>query len=1508
MYTSTTQSSTETQSHTNSAQPPSFQPVNSIELVSIESSKIAAVSVYSGRAEITRVFKFEVKTGQNQVAISGLPSILDQDSLRVEGRGAATIHDVTVSNIRSQSSETSSVIKELESRKEKTTKALERCKKAISSLESYLGTMDVKTVDVGHVRQVVKEYDTTAEELDNRVLELEGQLKVIDTEIEKESSSLYRLQPKNKLRKRVDIGVFADVEGEVEIVLIYAVLGASWTAGYDIRVNTHTYEEPVTLIYKASITQNMGEDWTDVPLTLETATPTFGLNLPKLKPWNLSIYKPIPPLPPHALKSRTLEPAFMALPPAISMNESIQASRYADVAPEMSHRGLDVVPSTGMGNVSATFQVPGLITIPSDGAAHNVTIVKLSLDAVMSWVCVPKKDVKVHLSANIKNASQYTLLRGTASVYVDRSFISRSEVPDVSPEESFDCPLGLDPSIRITYHPLSRKKSESGFYTKTTTHVYTQSITVFNTKSTPVERVRVSDQIPVSEDAQIQVRLLSPPLPSVAHAYKGQDKDKGKERVTDEGAEKRVVVSKGVSAMWEGGEEGEGRNGKLCWVVGLPGQGKASLVLQYEVVVPAGANVVGLEATSSKIAVEDENSVLNVIFESATTYLSMEDNSDPEGSELTVRGKTLYRSLLTAFLNITMCKRLLDVRGEMAQVLIDAIQRMLDDKIVALPLKNNFIFALAALVSQSNMYPRRFILHGVIGRGGKIVRVWPFTTTITVGSLGGKAVCIKTLEDKKRERNWLQKMVLWAQLSHPNVLSFSGICLSDDGYDSPGLVSPYLKDEDIVTFLERYPHANRQALISDVAAGMFYLHDNGLVHGNIEELNVLVTFTTFESPRACLTGFGSMTIAGPQNDVPNPSSWAVVYPAPELLETFPHRYLTQASDVYAFAVTSYLILVVEDDELLGWNGNLREVIPEVERSIELVGHYIHDELDDLMWKLLLDCSSQDPAIRPTACHIVERLKKEEDRRITHLDGTDTEGPDVDDYKFFRKYGAPFLYNHNMQTADDVFAFFMTSYWIFTYINFARWYNSFDNMLADSEHKRPVKPIGNAFYGLDDFMWRLLEDCWASDPSIRPNAHQIVHRLEEEKQSRTSEKREKVESMLNTIFTNTLFYKRLLSTDGIDAQILIDGFQLLLDTNSFQNRGQLVAALRRLSAQTEQYPSRFSLVGPVSTVEDMPFASGSCADIFKVSLQGVETCFKVIRVSQRSLIEHMTKVYAREVILWGQLSHPNILPFYGLSKFRSQLAFVTSWATNGNLSEYLTRSPGVNRLLLCSDMAAGVEYLHNNDIVHGDLKGANILINSCGRAVLGDFGLASVDDPEILKWTAQSTVASKGGTTRWQAPELHETEDKVDKIYNTKESDIFAWANVCYEIFTGRLPFYEVTRESTVLIKVLRGDIPTHPQQDDPAWLEHGLNERIWDLMENCWKFQPSERPKMATIITRINAEKPYDARPPVEWGGTDAMHFRNAQDRDLLEDLFPVWEEQEAILSQFMHKSEDFDT
>jgi hypothetical protein len=62
--------------------------------------------------------------------------------------------------------------------------------------------------------------------------------------------------------------------------------------------------------------------------------------------------------------------------------------------PMMAHATSNV---QSRGNVSATFQVPGLVTIPSDGEKHTFTIVQLNLEAEMSWVVVPKKDLRVHL-------------------------------------------------------------------------------------------------------------------------------------------------------------------------------------------------------------------------------------------------------------------------------------------------------------------------------------------------------------------------------------------------------------------------------------------------------------------------------------------------------------------------------------------------------------------------------------------------------------------------------------------------------------------------------------------------------------------------------------------------------------------------------------------------------------------------------------------------------------------------------------------------------------------------------------------------------------------------------------------------------------------------------------------------------------------------------------------------------------------------------------------------------
>ncbi|KAF7318762.1 DH domain-containing protein [Mycena chlorophos] len=550
-------------------QPPSFERTSAIELQSVAASKIIAVSLYSSRAEVTRLYKIAVKTGLNQVNISGLPNVLETESLRVEGRGAATIHDVTVSTAKGEHVPTSSAeLTTLLKKKEATQNALARCQKSIASLEQYLASLTVEHVDFSKVESIMDGYNNAGEKLDARQSELVEELRVLDADIESERKRIAVPHENDKLRVKAAIGVFAEQAGDIEIALIYAVPRATWKAFYDIRVDMNTKDDPIKLIYKAGVTQNTGESWDDVPLTLETSTPTFGLEIPELQPWNLDVD-----------------------------HEDI----FGGPGKPMDFLGASV---TSKGNVSATFRVPGRVSIPSDGEVHNFTLVELKFAAVMSWVAVPKIDTKAHITARITNASDYTLLAGTASVYVDGSFISRSEVPAVSPKEAFDCPLGVDPSIRITYHPVIKKTSQSGLLSKTLTHTFSQRITIFNTKSLPISRVKIIDQIPASQNAQIEVKLISPALivPSDANnnapisSLSIKAAPKAKDIVPQ-----RITLGKDVVAQWDGVDEPDcvpeslGLDRKMNWICAVGSQAKVTVGLEWEVTVsPASLQVTGL--------------------------------------------------------------------------------------------------------------------------------------------------------------------------------------------------------------------------------------------------------------------------------------------------------------------------------------------------------------------------------------------------------------------------------------------------------------------------------------------------------------------------------------------------------------------------------------------------------------------------------------------------------------------------------------------------------------------------------------------------------------------------------------------------------------------------------------------------------------------------------------------------------------------------------------------------
>ncbi|KAF9492706.1 hypothetical protein BDN71DRAFT_1473629 [Pleurotus eryngii] len=566
--------------------PPTFDPINVLELRTADASKILKVSVYTNLAEVTRFYKFKVNTGQNQVKINGLPDAMDSDSLRVEARGPASIQGVSTGPTPSTPVPTTSEeLKGLQKEKRLIEGAIERCQASIAALRSYVASVAADRVPSEKLGQLLQHCETEGERLASRLLELEDQLSVSDEAIKK------RLSGANTsdvlLNLTASIGLFANEEGDVELTLIYAVRGATWRAGYDVRVNMQAKDTPVVLTYKAIIYQTTGESWTDVPLTLETVAPTYGAHIPTLTSWRLSVYAPAPPLP-IALASYASAPSV---------------SNFRMMAPKTT-RGAFQADIVSQGSLSATYQVPGLITIPTDGQNHSVTIVELECGAEMSWIVVPKLDKRVHLKAKVKNASEYTLLPGEGSIYVDGSFISKSNIPSVGPQGSFDCSLGVDPSIDVTYHPLSKNISKSGFYTKNSKYSYNQRITISNTKTKPVDNLKIVDRIPISEDSQITVKLINPSLtlPSsgtdtLALSFGNADKAKD---AAERPLMSPVKVSSGVVAQWDGADDPQGditalgKDGKLNWLCSIPPQSTANVSLQWEVESAANVTITGL--------------------------------------------------------------------------------------------------------------------------------------------------------------------------------------------------------------------------------------------------------------------------------------------------------------------------------------------------------------------------------------------------------------------------------------------------------------------------------------------------------------------------------------------------------------------------------------------------------------------------------------------------------------------------------------------------------------------------------------------------------------------------------------------------------------------------------------------------------------------------------------------------------------------------------------------------
>ncbi|KAF5349295.1 hypothetical protein D9756_009364 [Leucocoprinus leucothites] len=365
------------------------------------------------------------------------------------------------------------------------------------------------------------------------------------------------------------------------------------------------------------------------------------------------------------------------------------------------------------------------------------------------------------------------------------------------------------------------------------------------------------------------------------------------------------------------------------------------------------------------------------------------------------------------------------------------------------------------------------------------------------------------------------------------------------------------------------------------------------------------------------------------------------------------------------------------------------------------------------------------------------------------------------------------------------------------------------------------------------------------------------------------------AVLEQVFTDESRYRQLLAYRGEKAQALLDLMSMLVDHPVLQpeSKSSMIKSIMRLSQNSFLYPQ--SLLVDGIKRDDVPHSAGSFGDIYRGNFRGQVVALKVVRLFRRSDLNKALKAFSREGMLWAHLDHPNILPLYGifrLGDMHGRLAMVSPWMGRGDLLGYLHEEPGVDRILLLADIISGLQYLHDNHVVHGDLKGANILIAASGRACLADFGLSNVTLSRLGNWPLISTLLPDGGTVGWLAPELLQQDNAVP----TMKSDIYALSMVCYEVFANNVPFYEVAKiPAAVILRVISGQRPTVPDRNSAAYTAFGLSEEIWGVMERGWSADPESRPALLEFLRVLSGR--VDRRPRDEYG--EAMppsKFRDA--------------------------------
>ena len=532
--------------------------------VKLSELPFSRVVVYQDQAEVRRDLSCPLSEGENTVTILGFPEVTDPDSVRVEVKrggkekgdeGVVVITDVVyisqyhvgVEEEVGEAEEDRVSLSVPVSEKDQLTREKTTIESKISVLKKELKLLDklnavlieerVRSSEEAMTRviqasnrfslsSVVEfvEYSCSQrEEVEKRMSVLSEQLSSVKTKLETIALNEAKsgrvgdgerekvAAGQSEFVRAVEIVFESDRVCSVEVLLSYMVTNASWSSLYHLRVSTE--ENSVQVHYFGQVKQWTGEDWSNTYLSLSTASPSTGGNPPELE--SQSIYRDYP------FRNRRASLDMMTEQGAsldFDMFNGGGQERFRTITTARPRMIPVEVRKTQVqtGMFIQTFNVQRPASIPSDSTEHKVSITVIDLKSTFENVCLPEVNTNVYLLAKATNTSEYPLLSGPSSVFMDNNFICKSKLSSVSPGEEISCSLGIDPLVRVSFKTGDSYQShQAGWVSKgTLSEEYNKLTSVKNTKKKVIS-VKIVESVPLSQDDRIKVHLLEPEVGKV---------------------------------------------------------------------------------------------------------------------------------------------------------------------------------------------------------------------------------------------------------------------------------------------------------------------------------------------------------------------------------------------------------------------------------------------------------------------------------------------------------------------------------------------------------------------------------------------------------------------------------------------------------------------------------------------------------------------------------------------------------------------------------------------------------------------------------------------------------------------------------------------------------------------------------------------------------------------------------------------------------------------------------